>query len=368
MSVNYEVDYNDPRLKSARDGEADELKESDNLYDTMASDTKEQYDKLIDAADKNAETQTKLQQEQTDFTIKQIEQQKEQLEKDYQKEQAAAYTDYQKQIDPYGVNAEQMAAQGMSGSGYSESSKVRMYNAYQNRVAVARDVAERAKVEYDNAMTEARLQNSSILAEIAATAYETKLKLSLESFQQQNSLILQKVSARNAIEAKYDDKWLTTLDTIIAELELEEKARQFDESLKEEQRQFGILHPQDEGSGGDGNLSIETNAKRTASVNIFDALGDTMTKISGTGDSSKSKNDGSGSETKSNSASKDVVLQPDVESVDALGYGSISPLRLDELIRSGEVEEYVEDGKLKYRRTKAKKSTSPIKSGKVYGL
>ncbi len=344
MSVKYEVDYNDPRLKSARDGEADELKESDALYDSMANDTKGQYDKLIDAADKNAETQTKLQQERTDFTIKQIEQQKEQSEKDYQKEQAAAYADYQKQIDPYGVNAEQMAAQGMSGSGYSETSKVRMYNAYQNRVAVARDVAERAKVEYDNAMTEARLQNSSALAEIAASTYETQLKLSLESFQQQNSLILQKVSAQNAIKAKYDDKWLSTLDTIIAEMELEEKARQYDESLKEEQRQFGILHPQNEAIIKDENESSDNADTGTASITKSSSA---IKEVSG-GDASSTQT------TTNKNESKNDSLTIDMSSILALGYGPITAAKLDQLVREGKIIEYEEDGKLKYRKNIAK--------------
>lgn len=43
--------------------------------------------------------------------------------------------------------------------------------------------------------------------------------------------------------------------------------------------------------------------------------------------------------------------EPDQDSITALGFGSISAETLDNLIRQGVVEEYVENGRLKYRKT-----------------
>ena len=152
-----------------------DLDKSNAVYDSMIDQTDKFYSQQADAVDKWGQTQTQLQQDRTDFTIEQINQQKTQAEKDYNKEQKGAYTDYQKQTDEYGANAEAMASQGMAGTGYSESAKVSMYNQYQNRVAVARESYNKAVLEYDNAIKEAQLQNNSALAEIAFNTLQQKL-------------------------------------------------------------------------------------------------------------------------------------------------------------------------------------------------
>ena len=82
-----------------------------------------------------------------------------------------------------------MASQGLNTSGYSESSKVSMYNQYQNRVSVARDVFSRAVLNYDNSIKEAQLANNARLAEIAYNALQTELELSLQGFQYKNTLL-----------------------------------------------------------------------------------------------------------------------------------------------------------------------------------
>lgn len=59
------------------------------------------------------------------------------------------------------------------------------------------------------------------------------------------------------------------------------------------------------------------------------------------------------------------VLGEDMQSILDLGYGPISPARLEELIAAGEVEEYVENGMYKYR--KVKKRPTSINNGSVRG-
>ena len=134
--------------------------------------TDQYYQEQINASKEWADKQSQLQQEQTDFAIEKIEQQKEQAKQDYTKEQSGAYVDWQKQSgayvdwqkqsNQYGANAEAMASQGMAGTGYSESSQVSMYNTYQNRVTTAKEAYSRAILNYNNAITEARLQNNSL--------------------------------------------------------------------------------------------------------------------------------------------------------------------------------------------------------------
>lgn len=153
-----------------------------------ADDAYAEYAKGIDtygegmkaAIDNYAALQKKTANDALDITVSKLENEKNTAEQDYQKEQGAAYVDWKKQSDPYGVNAEKMADAGLSRSGYSESSQVRMYTAYQNRVAVARESYNRAVADYNIAIAEAKSQNSAILAEIAYNAMVNRLELSMD--------------------------------------------------------------------------------------------------------------------------------------------------------------------------------------------
>ena len=159
----------------------------------MVSQSDKFYEDQKAAIQDYANTQSQIQQENTNFTIDTINQQKEQANKDYTKEQKGAYVDWQKQSNQYGANAEQMAASGLTNTGYSESSQVSMYNQYQGRVATARETFNKAILNYDNSIKEAQLQNNSKLAEIAFNALQSQLELSLEGFQYKNSLLSEQI-------------------------------------------------------------------------------------------------------------------------------------------------------------------------------
>ena len=234
---NYAVDENDSRLVAVRDEEKAELTKSEQMYGGMIADTKDYYDDLKGEVDRYAKEQTDLQNKKTDFTIDKIEQQKEQTRKDYLKEQSGAYTDWQKESNRYGVNAERQAAAGMAGTGYSESSQVNIYNTYQNRVATARESYERSKLEYENGMREARLQNDVLLAEIQHNALQKKLELSLEGFQYKNQLLLDQAAKRLEIKNAYFTRYKATLDQINTENALAEEVRQYNETMAFQKQQ-----------------------------------------------------------------------------------------------------------------------------------
>lgn len=187
---------------------------SNNVYDGMISDSDKYYNAQITAAKDWADKQTELQNERSQFTIDQIQQQKDKANKDYLKEASGAYADWQKQSNGYGVNAESQAVAGMQGSGWAESAQVSMYNAYQNRVAIARESYNNAVLNYDNAIKDARLQNNAALAEIAYNALQQQLALSLQGFQYKNSLILEKANRELEIEQAYTDSWQDQLALI----------------------------------------------------------------------------------------------------------------------------------------------------------
>lgn len=234
----YDINYEDKRFVDVKNEEAADIKESDAMYDGMINASNKFYDEQISAVQDWGNIQAQLQQEQTDFTVEKIEQQKEQAHKDYVKEQSGAYVDWQKQSNKYGVNAEQMAASGLENSGFSESSQVAIYTSYQNRVAVAKASFDKAVIDYDNMMKEAYLENSAAKAEIAFNTLQTVLELGLQGFQFNNQLVLAKADAKANIKDRSYNKYQNVLQQINTENALAEQIRQYNESLAEEKRQY----------------------------------------------------------------------------------------------------------------------------------
>lgn len=235
---NYDINYDDKRFTQVNNEKNAALSEMEKTYGGMINDSDKYFQEQISATEKWGAEQKKNQQAQTDFAIEQIEQQKAQAQKDYTKEQSGAYTDWQKQSDPYGVDAEQKAAAGMANSGYSESSKVAMFTTYQNRVIAAREVYSRAVLNYDNAIKDATLQNNAALAEIAYNTLQKSLELGLQGFQYKNTLILEKANKKTELEQIYHSRYQDVLDQINKENALREEVRQYNESMAEEIRQY----------------------------------------------------------------------------------------------------------------------------------
>ena len=245
MSTSVSVNYDDNRFKEVEADKKAAINEIDKTYGDMIGKSDDFYKAQVDASKEWADKQTQLQQEQTDFAIEKIEQQKEQAKKDYTKEQSGAYVDWQKQKNDYGTNAEQMAGAGLASSGYAESSQVSMYNTYQNRVMTARESYNNALLNYNNAIKDARLQNNSALAEIAYKALQQQLELSLQGFQYKNQLLLTQADKKTQTEQIYHERYQDVLQQINTENALAEQIRQFNEEkalkqaqLAEEQRQF----------------------------------------------------------------------------------------------------------------------------------
>lgn len=231
MANNYDINYDDERFVQVESDKNEALSQLEQTYGGMIEESNDYYQAQIKAADDYAQKQSQIQQENTDFAIEKIEQQKAQANKDYKKEQAGAYTDWQKQSNKYGVNAEQMAAGGLTNTGFSESSQVSMYNTYQNRVSVARESYNKAVLDYDNAIKDATLQNNSKLAEIAYQALQTKLELSLQGFQYRNSLLLEQANRRQELENTYYGRYQDVLNQMNTENALAEQIRQYNEEI-----------------------------------------------------------------------------------------------------------------------------------------
>ena len=208
------------------------------MYDDMINNSDKYYQDQINAAKDYAKEQKEAQQQQTDFTIDKINQEKEQTRKDYVKGQKGAYSDWQKQSNNYSANAENLATNGLSNSGYAQSMQVSMWNTYQNRKASAMESYNKAALNYDNGIKEAQLANNSALAQIAYNALQQELELSLQGFKYRNQLLQQKQTQLQNINDNYYNRYQNVLAQINAEIERQRAQDQWDAEFKQKQEQY----------------------------------------------------------------------------------------------------------------------------------
>lgn len=348
------VDYEDKRFAEVESDKKAALNEVDVTYGNMISDSDKYYQDQMDAVEKYGEEQRKNLNEQTDFAIEKIEQQKEQTKKDYTKEQAGAYVDWQKASDPYGVNAEKVAASGLANSGYADSLQTQRYVAYQSRVAVARETYNKAVLEYDNMMKEAKQQNNAALAEIAFNTLQTKLELSLQGFQHKNSLIIEKAKAKTAVEDTYYSRYMDVVDQINTENVLKFQQEQFDWEKEQAAKTSGGGSGSSSGGSAAINKGYSNGSVSTADIKAMQkALG--VTADGKWGAKSTSAAGGLTAEEawaayQNGKLAGKFEIEADEGSVLDLGYGPISASKLAQLVASGEVIEYVENGVKKFRK------------------
>ena len=161
------VNYDDERFTQVEQDKQNELNKYNQTYDSLIAERENLTQQQQDYVDNWKTTQEQIANDNLNHQLELYNQQKEKAEQEYQKEAKASYIDYQKEVDKYGVSRENAASNGLSNSGYAESSKVDMYNTYQNRVATARKSLNNIKLEFDNAIKEAQLSNNATLAELA---------------------------------------------------------------------------------------------------------------------------------------------------------------------------------------------------------
>lgn len=74
--------------------------------------------------------QNELINQQTQIQTDELNREKEKIDKDVDKTNQSLYSNWQKQTNQYGVQAEQLAQQGLANSGYAETTKTALYNTY----------------------------------------------------------------------------------------------------------------------------------------------------------------------------------------------------------------------------------------------
>ena len=405
VTPNYSIDPNDERFAQANAGVEQSQTNYNQMMDGMINSTDQYYNDLKNATQQWADKQSQIQQEQTDFAIEKIEQQKEQANKDYIKEQSGAYVDWQKQSNQYGAEAEKMASAGLTGTGYSESSQVSMYNTYQNRVSIARESYNNAVLNYNNAIKDAQLQNNAALAEIAYTSLQKQLELSLQGFQYKNQLIndqakqnidfentkwnryqdvLQQINTENALAEEvrqYNEtqRWNTEQKELDRKFEAEQNAikMKFEEAQAELDRKhdFALLNAKTEAEKKAADEQHKRDMEKLKKQQEY-ALAQikeeyvqkaayekknsnpivvnntqSKTSLAKNAISQVTNKQSTSVSNQTSTPSSDATV--DMQSVLALGYGPLNVTQLDKMVQSGEIIEYEENGKIKFRRNVA---------------
>lgn len=240
-----------------------------------------------------------------------IEQNRKETQENINKEKKDSYIDYMKQINQYGGAAEQLASQGLATTGYAESSKVAMYNTYQNRVSAANTALTKANVEYDRQMQEAKNNYDVGLAQLALDTMQQKYTIALQGFEYKNTLFNNKTNFELQVNDSYWNKGQTlqnridnyrnTITSILQnqdkmaeekrqfDEQMAEKKREYDTSLAEEQRQFNQQMSYKNSSGGGGYTNYGgysdnptyTSGGNSAAAQLYNAASNTGNAVGG---------------------------------------------------------------------------------------
>lgn len=184
-----------------------------------------EIDKLVNnqnqMLDQALQQQQDITNQQTQMQIDELNRNKEQIDKDTNKTTAGLYTEYQKQVNPYGANAEAMARNGLANSGYAETSKVNLYNQYQKNVTDTLSNAQQLKSDFDFKINQARQTGNITLAQNALEIYNQRMKLLSEEYELRNNreqFLYQKerdMVADNKWQKEYEqsqNQWQQTFD------------------------------------------------------------------------------------------------------------------------------------------------------------
>ena len=168
--------------------------------------------------------QTDLINQQTQMQVDELNREKEKLDKETSKTTQGLYSSWQKQANQYGAGMEQLAQQGLGNSGYAESTRTSLYNAYQKSVTDTLNNSRELKADYDFKITQARQNGSVQQAQAALDLYSQRLQLLTQNYelrQNREQYLYQQERDRVA-----DQQWQKSFDEQVRQNEIENQYRQ----------------------------------------------------------------------------------------------------------------------------------------------
>ena len=156
-------------------------------------------------------------------TQAQVDFEKSQYEQEAQKAANALHSNYQKEQSDYGARAESIASQGLANSGYAESSRVSLYNNYQNNVTNIMNELNNEKAKLDLQMNQAYIDADIQKAQNMVSIYQQKMELAMNSYQLRYSLYRDQVA---------DEQWAQEFELQKRQLELSQSNADRDYQLR----------------------------------------------------------------------------------------------------------------------------------------
>lgn len=112
----------------------------------------------------------------TQTNINELQRKRDEASQDVNKQNKAYYQEYQKAINPYGVQAEALAARGLRNAGIAETTKTNIYNQYQKSVTESLNNLQRVSADYDVQMAQVRSNADVAKAEAISNMYLQQLE------------------------------------------------------------------------------------------------------------------------------------------------------------------------------------------------
>ena len=130
-----------------------------------------------------AELQNKITDMGTQKTINELNYNKAKIDPQTNKTTSGLYTDYQKEVNQYGAQADAQARKGLANSGYAETSRVNLYNTYQKNVTETVNSANQLKADFDFQMAQARQQGDITKAQNAYNLMQQQMQLAVQQYE-----------------------------------------------------------------------------------------------------------------------------------------------------------------------------------------
>lgn len=214
------------------------LNNSNKTYEDLLTQNQQYSNSVNDYLNKYQTTQNDIYDKQIQFQVDLQNQNKEKAEKEYQKEAIASKNAYYDFINPYGVQAEIQAQNGLNRTGYSETVKSQAWTTQQNRTAQARASMNEAKLQFDNAIKEAYLNNDVNKANLALQILQQQQEETLRNFNYISDTKQNQLSTSLNLDSEYNNRYNTLYSQIQQEKAREEAIRQWEAEMAEKQRQY----------------------------------------------------------------------------------------------------------------------------------
>lgn len=152
-------------------------------YEDIENWSKQQNNLLAEQESK----QNAITQQQTQMNVDELNREKNKIDTDVNKTTSGLYTEYQKQANQYGVEAERQAKLGLGNSGYAETTQANLYNTYQKNVTDTLNNARDLKSDFDFKISQARQTGDITLAQNALNIYNQRMQLLSQEYEMRNN-------------------------------------------------------------------------------------------------------------------------------------------------------------------------------------